>query len=201
MTARRAGLLFVLSGPSGAGKGTVCSALMKRELDICLSVSATTRAPRMGEEHGVNYFFQSREAFEQMIQADELLEWAEVYGNYYGTPRAFVTEQLAAGHDVFLEIDIQGAMQVKSRYPDGIFIFLIPPSATELKERILKRGTETDESFRRRFGAARSELQMMKEYNYVVVNDVVEAACSRIEAIIQAEHLSVKRNMDLLLEW
>lgn len=201
MAVSRSGILFVLSGPSGAGKGTVCSALMSRSLDICLSVSATTRAPRPGEQHGVNYFFQTREAFQAMIADDALLEWAQVYGNYYGTPRDFVSSKLADGHDVFLEIDIQGALQVKSRYPQGVFIFLVPPSATELKERILKRGTETDESFHRRFGAARSELQMMKEYNYVVVNDVVEAACNRIEAIMEAEHMSVGRSLDLLLDW
>jgi guanylate kinase len=198
---RDSGILFVLSGPSGAGKGTVCKALMQRMPQMCLSVSVTTRAPRAGEQHGVNYFFKTREQFEEMIANDELLEWAKVYDNYYGTPRSYVETKLAEGYDVLLEIDIQGAMQVKQKYPDGVFIFLIPPSATELQARILGRGTETEESFRLRFGAARSELQMMKEYDYVVVNDVVDAACQRIEAIITAEHCSVSRNMFLLSEW
>ncbi|MCL6515414.1 guanylate kinase [Alicyclobacillus sp.] len=200
-SARDAGILFVLSGPSGAGKGTVCKALMQTLPDIRLSVSVTTRPPRPGEQHGVNYFFHTRAEFEAMIQNGELLEWAQVFDNYYGTPRAYVEENLAAGRDVLLEIDIQGAMQVKRAYPEGVFIFLIPPSATELQARILGRGTETEDSFRQRFGAARHELQMMKEYNYVVVNDVVEAACARIRAIMTAEHCSVNRNLHLLSEW
>lgn len=201
MAAGETGILFVLSGPSGAGKGTVCKALMERMPDLCLSISATTRSPRAGEQHGVNYFFRTHAQFEEMIAGDELLEWARVFDNYYGTPRSFVEDRLQEGNDVLLEIDIQGAMQVRKRYPQGVFIFLIPPSATELKARILGRGTETDESFRQRFGAARHELQMMKEYNYVVVNDVVAAACERIEAIITAEHCSVPRNLFLLDEW
>jgi guanylate kinase len=195
------GILFVLSGPSGAGKGTVCKALMQRTQDLHLSISATTRAPRVGEQHGVNYFFQTTEQFETMIENQELLEWAKVYDNFYGTPIRYVEEKLQEGYDVLLEIDIQGAMQVRERYPQGVFIFLIPPSATELKARILGRGTETDESFQKRFGAARHELQMMSSYNYVVVNDVVEAACERVESIITAEHCSVSRNMFLLSEW
>jgi guanylate kinase len=195
------GILFVLSGPSGAGKGTVCKALMERLPNMSLSVSATTRQPREGEQHGVNYFFKTREQFQSMIDSDELLEWAAVYGNYYGTPRAYVEEKLAEGRDVILEIDIQGAMQVKETYPGGVFLFLIPPSAMELEARILGRGSETETSFATRFGAAREELQMMSKYDYVVVNDVVQAACERIESIITAEHCSVARNLYLLKEW
>ncbi len=191
----------MLSGPSGAGKGTVCKALMERGLGLNLSISVTTRPPRPGEKEGVNYFFRSKEAFEEMIRSSKLLEWAKVFDNYYGTPRDFVEEKLAAGEDVLLEIDIQGAMQVKQRFPDGVFIFLIPPSATELQARILGRGTETEASYRARFGAARQELAMMREYDYVVVNDVVERACDRIAAIVAAEHCSVSRNMHLLDEW
>lgn len=201
MGSTESGILFVLSGPSGAGKGTVCQALMKQMPDMCLSVSVTTRAPRPGEQHGVNYFFKTKEQFEHMITDSKLLEWAKVYDNYYGTPRDFVDQKLEEGVDVLLEIDIQGAMQVREHYPQGVFIFLVPPSATELEARILGRGTETDESFRKRFGAARSELQMMGEYDYVVVNDVVAAACERIEAIVTAEHCSVPRNLFLLSEW
>ncbi|MCL6632108.1 MAG: guanylate kinase [Alicyclobacillus herbarius] len=201
MTAPKSGILFVLSGPSGAGKGTVCAELMRRGLPIQVSISATTRAPRSGEQDGVNYFFKTRVEFERMITDGQLLEWAEVYGNYYGTPKTFVEETLAAGRDVLLEIDIQGAMQVKRRYPAGVFIFLIPPSAAELRARILGRGTETEESFQRRFGAAWKELQMMREYDYVVVNDEVRLACERIEAIVAAEHCRVSRNLHLLSEW
>lgn len=195
------GILFVLSGPSGAGKGTVCKALMQRTQSLCVSISVTTRSPRVGEREGVNYFFKSNAEFEDMIAAGELLEWAKVFDNYYGTPRSFVERQLLDGHDVLLEIDIQGAMQVKQHFPDGVFIFLIPPSATELEARILGRGTETEDSFQKRFGAARHELAMMREYDYVVVNDFVEAACGKIEDIRSAEHCSVKRNLYLLSEW
>lgn len=195
------GILFVLSGPSGAGKGTVCKALMRRLPEMRLSISATTRQPREGEQHGVNYFFKTKDQFQMMIASGDLLEWAEVYGNYYGTPRAFVEQKLSEGSDVLLEIDIQGAMQVKETYPDGVFLFLIPPSAMELEARILGRGTETEDSFATRFGAAHEELQMMSKYDYVVVNDVVEAACERIESIITAEHCSVARNLYLLKEW
>lgn len=201
MSRQQRGILFVLSGPSGAGKGTVCKALMSHMQDMCVSVSVTTRAPRVGEQHGVNYFFKTKEQFQRMIAEGELLEWAEVYGNFYGTPREFVEQKLDEGMDVLLEIDIQGAMQVKQTYPEGVFLFLIPPSATELEARILGRGSETEESFATRFGAARDELQMMREYHYVVVNDVVESACERIRSIITAEHCSVRRNMYLLKDW
>jgi len=201
MKAKKPGILFVLSGPSGAGKGTVCKALMQRAKDLRLSVSVTTRAPREGEIEGVNYFFRTQEQFQEMIRNNELLEWAKVYDNYYGTPRKFVESQLEQGYDVLLEIDIQGAMQVKQHFPNGVFLFLIPPSATELEARILGRGTETEESFQKRFGAARHELARMREYDYLVVNDVVECACDRIETIIQAEHCSVERNLFLLSEW
>ncbi len=197
----KSGILFVLSGPSGAGKGTVCKALMKQSHDLRLSVSVTTRDPREGEQEGINYFFRSQEQFQEMIRTKALLEWAKVYDNYYGTPRSFVESQLREGYDVILEIDIQGAMQVKRHFPEGVFLFLIPPSATELEARILGRGTETEESFQKRFGAARHELARMGEYDYVIVNDFVDSACKAIEAIILAEHCSVKRNLYLLSEW
>ncbi|WAH35502.1 guanylate kinase [Alicyclobacillus dauci] len=197
----RKGLLFVLSGPSGAGKGTVCKALIETKFPMKVSVSVTTRAPRTGEQEGVNYFFRSVEQFQEMIAADELLEWAKVYDNFYGTPRSFVDEQLENGNDVLLEIDIQGAMQVKQRFPDGVFIFLIPPSQAELESRILGRGSETQESFNKRTSAARQELQKMREYDYVVVNDVIDEACRRIRCIIEAEHLQVKRNLHLVQSW
>jgi guanylate kinase len=192
----RNGLLIVLSGPSGAGKGTVCRALRSYMPDIKYSVSVTTRPPRSDEAEGVNYFFTTRSAFQDMIRSGKLLEWAEVYGNYYGTPKEYVEQMLSQGHDVLLEIDTQGAMLVKKKFPDGVFIFLIPPSLQELKARIIARGSETDESLQIRFSAAAREMSYVREYHYVVVNDKVENACEVIASIIRAEHCSVKRYKD-----
>jgi guanylate kinase len=190
------GLLIVLSGPSGAGKGTVCKAMLPTMTTTNFSVSCTTRQPREGEVEGVNYFFKSIDEFKGMIERDELLEWAEVYTNFYGTPRKYVDETLDAGENVLLEIDIQGALQVKKKFPNGVFIFLIPPSLDELRSRILGRGSETEESFNRRFGAASDEMSYISEYDYVVVNDEVEKASEKIKAIIAAELCSVKRNLE-----
>lgn len=190
------GLLIVLSGPSGVGKGTVCAALRKRKNDnLIYSVSATTRSPRQGEIDGVNYFFKSKEQFQQMIAEDQLLEWAEYVGNYYGTPRGFVEDQLEQGYDVILEIEVQGALQVKEKFPQGIFIFLAPPDLKELRSRIAGRGTESEESIRHRMQVAKAEIELMDKYNYVVVNDEVEKACTRIESIILAEHLTKERQI------
>lgn len=190
------GLLIVLSGPSGAGKGTVCKAMLPTMKTTNYSVSCTTRAPREGEAEGVNYFFKSVEQFKGMIEQDELLEWAEVYTNFYGTPRKYVEDTINAGENVLLEIDIQGALQVKQKFPNGVFIFLIPPSMKELKTRIVGRGSETEESLSIRFGAAAEEMSYIHEYDYVVVNDEVEKAADRIRAIITAEQCSVERNLE-----
>ncbi|MFD2116920.1 guanylate kinase [Paenibacillus yanchengensis] len=182
------GLLIVLSGPAGVGKGTVCTALRKRMPEIVYSVSATTRQPRAGEVDGVNYFFKTRQQFEQMIKQDALLEYAEYVGNYYGTPREFVDQTLSAGKDVILEIEVQGAMQVKERFPNAIFVFLLPPSMEELKQRITGRGTESQQTIDIRMGVATKEMELLEHYHYAVVNDEIEAACDRVRSIIIAEH-------------
>ncbi|MDF2723556.1 MAG: guanylate kinase [Paenibacillus sp.] len=182
------GLLIVLSGPSGVGKGTVCSMLRKTSPDLVYSVSATTRSPRAGEVEGVNYFFKTIEQFRNMIDHDELLEWAQYVSNYYGTPRSFVYDTIQAGKDIILEIDVQGALKVKEKFPEGVFIFLMPPSLGELRSRIEGRGTETTDTIVSRLSVAADEIKLLEHYDYAVVNDEVELACSRIRSIITAEH-------------
>ncbi len=194
----RQGVLLVLSGPSGTGKGTICKALLRSSPEIHYSVSITTRAKRTGETNGVNYWFVSKAAFENMRQQEALLEWAEVYGNYYGTPRRYVEEQLVAGHDVILEIDIQGAMKVKQSFPQGIFIYILPPSLDELEKRIIHRGTDSETVIRQRLGCVKEELACATNYNYVVINDVVEQATYQIKSIIEAEHCLISRNEAVL---
>lgn len=195
------GLLIVLSGPSGVGKGTVRAAIFsKGEQKFVYSISATTRLPRTGETDGVDYFFKTREEFEQMIQNKQLLEYAEYVGNYYGTPLEYVENTLAKGKDVFLEIDVQGAIQVRDLMPDGVFIFLTPPDLNELESRIVNRGTDSDEVIAKRMKTSREELELMKYYDYSVVNDTVDNAVQKIEAIIQTEHLRIVRNLDTIEE-
>ena len=188
------GLLIVLSGPSGVGKGTVRKAIFSQpDTAFEYSISMTTRAPREGEVHGVDYFFKSREEFEKLIQQGKLLEHAEYVGNYYGTPIDYVKETLDSGKDVFLEIEVKGARQVRSKFPEGLFTFLAPPSLSELKNRIVTRGTETDDLIHNRMLTAREEIEMMSLYDYVVVNDQVELACEKIKAIVTAEHCRRER--------
>ncbi len=195
------GLLIVLSGPSGVGKGTVRAAIFsKGEQKFVYSISATTRLPRTGETDGIDYFFKTREEFEQMIQNKQLLEYAEYVGNYYGTPLEYVENTLASGKDVFLEIDVQGAIQVRELMPDGVFIFLTPPDLNELESRIVNRGTDSDEVIAKRMKTAREELELMKYYDYSVINDTVDNAVQKIEAIIQTEHLRIVRNLDTIQE-
>ncbi len=183
------GLLIVLSGPSGVGKGTVRKAIFSQpDTKFQYSISMTTRKPREGEVDGVDYFFKSREEFEELIKNDKLLEWAEYVGNYYGTPIDYVESTLQEGKDVFLEIEVQGALQVRKAFPEGLFIFLAPPSLKELKNRIVTRGTETDDLILNRMKVAKEEIEMMDAYDYVVENDQVELACDRINAIVTAEH-------------
>ncbi|WZY01136.1 guanylate kinase [Bacillus sp. FSL W7-1360] len=196
MFTKRRGLLLVLSGPAGVGKGTVCAALRAQTTEIEYSVSATTRAPREGEVDGVNYFFKSREAFEHMISAGELLEWAEYVGNYYGTPRSYVEQTLDSGQDIILEIEVQGARKVREAFPEGVFIFLAPPSLQELRNRIVNRGTETEDVINERMNVAEDELELMSMYDYVVENDEVDRAVSRIQAIVTAEHCRRERLTD-----
>ncbi|OYN66782.1 guanylate kinase [Bacillus safensis] len=184
------GLLIVLSGPSGVGKGTVRQAIFSQEdTKFEYSISVTTRKPREGERNGVDYFVKTREEFEHMIENKKLLEWAEYVGNYYGTPVDYVEQTLSEGKDVFLEIEVQGALQVREAFPEGLFIFLAPPSLSELQNRIITRGTESEELIRNRMAAAKEEIEMMDAYDYVVENDDVELACERIKAIVLAEHL------------
>ncbi|WP_010286510.1 guanylate kinase [Kurthia massiliensis] len=188
------GLLIVLSGPSGVGKGTVRKALFSQpDTNYEYSISMTTRKPREGEVDGVDYFFKEKEDFEQLIEEGKLLEYAEYVGNYYGTPIDYVNQTLDAGRDVFLEIEVQGATQIREKAPHALFIFLAPPSLSELQARLVGRGTETEEVIQNRIAAANAELEMMNLYDYVVENDEVELACERINAIILAEHCRRER--------
>ena len=194
------GKLFVLSGPSGAGKGTICRRLLEETDKLELSVSMTTRAPRCGEAEGVSYFFTDKDTFEEHISCGNLLEHAEVYGNYYGTPKAPVLQRLSEGIDVILEIDIQGALKVKENYPDGVFIFILPPSMAELRKRLTGRGTETAEAIELRLGETLKELSYIDRYDYCVVNGVLEEAVARVKAIVVAEHSKVAFTAEELIE-
>lgn len=187
------GLLIVLSGPSGAGKGTLCQELLRQLPQVKYSVSATTRQPRPGEVDGLHYYFRSREEFQTMIEQDQLLEWAEFCGNYYGTPQFAVEQAIQAGNDVILEIEIQGALQVKKRFPQGVFIFVVPPSMDELSQRIHKRGTESEEVIQKRLQTAARELEYVSEYDYVIVNDEIPLAVDKLKSILVAEKCRVKR--------
>ena len=194
------GFLMVLSGPSGSGKGTVSAALMKKNKEIVFSTSVTTRTPRPGEVNGENYFFVSVEEFENMVQNDGLLEYAFVHTNYYGTPKDFVFEEIEKGEIVLLEIDVQGALQIKKRYKEAVFIFLLPPSMSELKQRLINRDTETEEEINTRFSNAYKELDFVGEYDFFVVNNTVEQAVTDIEHIIAAEKLRTKRFKNIKAE-
>ncbi len=191
------GFLLVISGPSGSGKGTVSKALLERNNDIIFSVSATTRKKRIGEEEGLNYFFIEEDDFKEKIENNKFLEYANVHNNLYGTPREFVINEIEKGEIVLLEIDVQGAMQVKKNYKNVVFVFLLPPTMDELKNRIIKRGTETEEDIERRFKNAFEELNFVGEYDYFVVNDKVEEAIIDVENIIRAEKLRVKRHKNI----
>ena len=188
------GLLIVFSGPSGVGKGTVRQEIFSTpDHKFDYSVSMTTSPQRPGEVDGVDYFFRTREEFEALIKEGQMLEYAEYVGNYYGTPLSYVNETLDKGIDVFLEIEVQGALQVKSKVPDGVFIFLTPPDLEELEERLVGRGTDSPEVIAQRIERAKEEIALMREYDYAVVNDQVSLAAERVKRVIEAEHYRVDR--------
>lgn len=192
------GLLIVISGPSGCGKGTICEELLNRNKSLSVSVSATTRSPRKGEEYGENYFYMDEKNFQEMVDNDEFLEYAFVHNHYYGTPKQFVFEKLKKGEDIILEIDVQGALNVKKIYPEGVFIFILPPSIEELKNRIVKRGTENLRDIALRLRNAYEELNKAFEYEYLVINDEVPNAVRKIEAIIIAEKCRAVRQRSVI---
>lgn len=199
MTRKNKGILTVVSGFSGAGKGTIMKELMSRYSDeYALSISATTRNPRPGETDGVEYFFRTRAEFEQMIAEDALVEYAEYVGNYYGTPRAYVEEQLDAGKDVILEIEIQGALKVKEKFPDTLLLFVTTPTAAELKSRLLGRGTESVEVIENRLARAVQEAEGIEHYDYLVVNDVLDESVEEVHQLIRNEHNRVSRNIEAI---
>lgn len=193
---KKKGLLIVISGPSGTGKGTVCKELLNREKDMKISISATTRKARTGEKDGINYYFMDKDTFEKQISKDGFLEYAKVYDNYYGTPKKYVIDEIDKGNNVLLEIDIQGALQVKEKYPKGVFIFILPPSMKVLKERIVGRGTESEEDIAKRFESAFKEIDYVKEYDYFVINDKIEEAVEKIKAIICTESCKITENIE-----
>jgi len=187
------GLLLVVSGPSGAGKGTICGLLRKALPDLAYSVSVTTRAPREGEVDGKDYFFKTVSQVKDMIFRGELLEYAQVYGNYYGTPKPYVMGLLNEGRDVLLEIDVQGALQIKKVFPDGVFVFVVPPTRSELRARGYNRGKDTEEVIEKRLKEATHELRYASKYDYIIVNDIAEKAAGRVLTLLEAERYRAGR--------
>ena len=199
MIQKSKGILIVLSGFSGSGKGTIMKELMKKYSDqYALSISATTRSPRPGETDGVEYFFRTKEQFEKMIADDELIEYAKYVDNYYGTPKAYVEEQLAAGKDVILEIEIQGALQIKKRFPDTLLLFVSTPDAETLKNRLIGRGTESLDVVEKRLSRASEEAEGIENYDYFIINDDLDTCVTQVHQIIQGEHSRVSRNLELI---
>lgn len=191
------GIITVISGFSGAGKGTIVRELVEK-YDYAISISATTRVPRDGEQDGVHYFFRTREEFEQMIRNDQLMEYAQYVDNYYGTPKDYVMQQLDKGIDVILEIEMQGALQVKERFPEVTLVFVTPPSAEELRRRLTTRGTETPEVIEKRLARAKEECAFMEKYDYIVVNDKLDECVEQIHQLIQSVHLAEEHQRELI---
>ena len=187
------GLLLIVSGPSGAGKGTVVSELVK-DSSFALSISATTRKPREGEKEGIHYFFKSEDEFKKMAENGDLLEYACFCGNYYRTPKSYVEEKLSEGKNVILEIEVQGALQVKEKFNNALLIFLAPPNIDELEKRLRNRGTETEEKIKARLARAREEFELTDKYDYIVINEVVDKAADDIKLITNAEKMRASRN-------
>lgn len=194
------GILVVVSGFSGAGKGTLMKRLMEKYDNYALSVSATTRDPRPGEEHGREYFFHTKKEFEELILEDALIEYAQYVDNYYGTPKAYVEKQLNMGKDVILEIEIQGALKVKKKMPNTLLLFVTPPNAEELKHRLVNRGTESMDVIESRLGRASEEAKGMSEYDYILINDVIEECVDNMHNIIQSQHDAVKNRQEFIKE-
>lgn len=194
------GLLIVVSGPSGAGKGSICEGLLERRKDCLISVSATTRQPRPGETEGISYFFKTKEQFESEIADGKFLEHAHVYGNYYGTPKNFVEEQILNGKNVILEIDIQGAEQVRDLFEGAVFVFVMPPSMDELTSRIKNRGTESASAISERMGSATKEIEELTNYDFFLINDDLERSVNNLSSIITAERLRVHADADQLIQ-
>ena len=193
------GKLFVFSGPSATGKGTICRELLK-DPDTWLSVSLTTRAPREGEEHGVHYYFVTREEYDRTVEEDGFLEHAEIYGNCYGTPKRYALEHMAAGEDVIREIEMQGALQIKKAYPEAVLIFVLPPSLKELQNRIRKRGSESEEQIAARMKTTLSEIELLPEYDYFLVNDDLDEAIATARSIMKAEHCKTAGTAQALID-
>ena len=192
------GILIVVSGFSGSGKGTIMKEMMRQYDNYALSISATTRNPRPGEEDVREYFFKTVEEFEKMIAKDELIEYARYVDNYYGTPRAYVEEQLDAGKDVILEIEIQGALKVKEKFPETLLLFVTPPTAKELRNRLVGRGTETMDVIDFRMNRAKEEAEGMDQYDYLIINDVLQDCVEQMHRIIQGEHRRSFRNIEFI---
>ncbi len=192
------GLLLVVSGPAGVGKGTIVRKMMEHDPKFVFSVSATSRVPRVNESEGKNYYYKTREQFEEMIRNDELLEWVEYCGNYYGTPRDLVCREIEKGNVVILEIEVEGAVNVKRLFPDCVLCFIIPPDFSELEKRLRGRGTDTEESIINRLARAKEEFKYLEDYDYLVLNDSIENAAQRFLCIVQAEQMRTNRNQILI---
>ncbi|MCI9139745.1 MAG: guanylate kinase [Lachnospiraceae bacterium] len=197
---KRKGILIVVSGFSGAGKGTLLKSLVSKYENYQISISATTRSPREGEKEGREYFFVAKEKFEDMISKGEFMEYAQYVGNYYGTPKKYVEDRMKKGKDVILEIEIQGALQIKKNYPDALLLFVVPPSILELKNRLLNRGSETMELIESRLRRAKEEAMGIEEYDYIIVNEELDFSVEELHHVIEGAHHMTSRNMEWIRE-